>query len=84
MKTLLAILLLTGSALAADPGAREPARKSKPAVVTGTNIAQPVRRIGNTYDTPQSIQVIDRTRIERSGASSVVQLLRRQPGVSIR
>ena len=59
-------------------------RKTKPTVVTGTNIARPVRRIGNTYDTPTSIYVIDRTRIERSGASSVAQLLRRQPGVSVR
>ena len=90
MKALLAILLATGTAMTAlagdaDSGRRTLiVRKIKPSVVTGTNIARPVRRIGNTYDTPQAIFVIDRTRIEQSGASSVAQLLKRQPGVGIR
>ena len=90
MKALLAVLLASGFAMTAqagdpDLGKRAPiVRKAKPSVVTGTNIARPVQRVGNTCDTPHSIYVIDRTRIERSGASSVAQLLRRYPGVSIR
>lgn len=90
MKTLIAILLVGGFALAAHAGDSESGqrtlivRKIKPATVTGTNIARPVARIGNTYDTPHAIHVIDRTRIEQSGASSVAQLLRRQPAIGIR
>ncbi len=86
MKTFLAVLLATSCTAAAlagngDSGKRLPI---KTAVVTGTNIARPVKRIGNTYDTPQAIHVIDRARIEQSGAGSVAQLLRRYPGISIR
>ena len=87
MKMLLAVLLACGCALTAragDSGFGQRAlavRKVKLMTVTGTNIAQPVKRIGNTYDTPQAIQVIDRTHIEQSGASSVAQLLRRLPGI---
>lgn len=87
MKTLLAVFLAAGWALhaqAADGKRPVIVRKDTPAAVTGTNIARPVRRIGNTYDTPQAIHVIDRTRIEQSGAGSVAQLLRRQPGIGIR
>lgn len=90
MKKLLAVLLIGGFALAAQAGDTDSGkrtlivRKIKPATVTGTNIARPVQRIGNTYDTSHAIRVIDRTRIERSGASSVAQLLRREPGISIR
>ena len=82
MKALIAILLVAGCAHAKE---RVPdAGKSKVAAVTGTNIARPVKRIGQTYDTPLAIHVIDRAKIEQSGASSVGQLLRRQPGVSVR
>ena len=90
MKTLIAILLAGGFALAAQAGEPDSGqrtlviRKTKPTTVTGTNIVRPVKRIGNTYDTTHAIYVIDRTRIEQSGASSVAQLLRRQPGVSVR
>ena len=44
----------------------------------------PVRRVGNTYDTVQNIHVIDRQRLEQSGASSVAGVLRRYPGIGIR
>ncbi|MEO7318664.1 MAG: Plug domain-containing protein [Chthoniobacteraceae bacterium] len=82
MKALLAILLLAGCA---NAGERAPnAGKGKSAAVTGTNIARPVKRVGHTYDTPLAIHVIDRAQIEQSGASSVGQLLRRQPGVRVR
>ena len=90
MKTLIAVLLAGGFALAAQAGESDSGqrtlviRKTKPVTVTGTNIARPVKRIGNTYDTTHAIYVIDCTRIEQSGASSVAQLLRRQPGVGIR
>ena len=89
MKTLIAILLASGFALAAQAGDSDSGkrtlviRKIKPTTVTGTNITRPVQRIGNTYDTTQAIYVIDRTRIERSGASSVAQLLRREPGIGV-
>ena len=89
MKTLIAILVASGFALAAQAGDSDSGtrtlviRKIKPTTVTGTNIARPVNRIGNTYDTTHAIYVIDRTRIEQSGASSVAQLLRRQPGIGI-
>ena len=87
MKTLLAVLLACGCALAAQAGDSDSGqrtllvRKVKPMTVTGTNIAQPAKRIGNTYDTPQAIHVIDRAHIEQSGASSLGQLLRRFPGI---
>ena len=87
MKTLLALLLVCGCALHARAGDSDSGRRTlvvrkvKPTIVTGTNIAQPVKRLGNTYDTPQAIHVIDRAHIEQSGASSVAQLLRRFPGI---
>ena len=90
MKAFLAVLLAVGSAmtaLAGDPGSGNRTlivRKIKPTTVTGTKIARPVKRIGNTYNTSLAIHIIDRTRIEQSGASSVAQLLRRYPGVGIR
>lgn len=89
MKTLIAIILAGGFALTALAGDTDSGKrtlvilKTKPKTVTGTNISRPVKRIGNTYDTPHAIYVIDRTRIERSGASSVAQLLRREPGIGI-
>ena len=90
MKAFLAVLLAVSFAMTAlagnpDSGNRTLiVRKIKPTAVTGTNIARPVKRIGNTYDTSLAIHVIDRTRIEQSGASSVAQLLRRYPAVGIR
>ena len=90
MKALFTTLVAAGTAMTAlagevDSGKRTlVVQKIKPSVVTGTNIARPLRRIGNTYDTPQAIHVIDRTRMEQSGASSVAQLLRRYPAVGIR
>ena len=82
MKALLAVLVFVGCAHAGERA--KIAGKNNPTALTGTNIARPLKRIGQTYDTPLSIQVIDRGRIEQSGASSVGQLLRRQPGVSVR
>ena len=75
MKTFLFVFLLAGWAHAAERATTS---------VTGTHIARPVKRIGQTYDTPQSIRVIDRKQIEQSGASTVAQLLRRQPGIRVR
>lgn len=75
MKTFLFVFLVAGWTHAAERAT---------ITVTGTHIERPVKRIGRTYDTPQSIHVIDRKRIEQSGASTVAQLLRRQPGIRVR
>jgi outer membrane receptor for monomeric catechols len=44
--------------------------------VTGTRIARPVRRIGNTYDTAQPIQIIDGKDLRSRGAMSADEALR--------
>ena len=87
MKTFLAVIVACGCALTARAGDADSGRRTlvvrnvQAMAVTGTNIAQSVKRIGNTYDAPQAIHVIDRAHIEQSGASSVGQLLRRLPGI---
>ena len=82
MKTLLAVLLTAGLAHAGE--VRPAPAKTQPAAVTGSNIPRSAKRIGNTYDTPLAVQVIDRTKIERSGARTLAQLLRREPWISVR
>ena len=82
MKSFLALLLFTGCATAAQAGVPDSGKCTL--VVTGTNIARPLKRMGNTYDTPQAIHVIDRTHIDQSSARSVAQLLRGYPGIVIR
>ena len=74
MKALLTSMLLGAFALAASAN-ETPAsqrtivvRKAQPQTVTGTNIPRHVKRIGNTYETPQTVYVIDRRKIERTGA----------------
>lgn len=82
MKTLVAVLFAAGLAHAGE--VPPVSLKSKPVTVTGSNISRPAKRIGNTYDTPLAIRVIDRRQIEQSGARTLGQLLRREPGISIR
>ncbi len=82
MKALLAGLLVVGCAHAGDRSSNP--GKDQAAATTGTHITRPVKRVGNTYDTAQAVTVIDRERIDRSGARSVGELLRREPGVRVR
>ena len=89
MKALLTSILLGAFALTAAAGETSATQRTfyvrkVPKAVTGSNIPRNVKRIGNTYDTPQNIYVIDRTRIERSGAQSVGDLLRRVPFARVR
>jgi outer membrane cobalamin receptor len=90
MKALLTSILLGAFAIAACANDAPPARRTiivrraEPATVTGSNIARNVKRIGNTYDTPQNVYVIDRERIDRTGATTVADVLRRVPFVGIR
>ncbi len=90
MKTLLVSLLVAAFAVGAQAGDSESGprtlvvRKVQSRTVTGSNISRPVHRVGNTYDTVQNIHVIDRQRLEQSGASSVAGVLRRYPGIGIR
>jgi outer membrane cobalamin receptor len=86
MKTLIATLLASALTFTASAGDKPNQRtivvlRAKPVAVTGTNIARPVKRIGKTYDTPQSVYVIDRRQIERSGARDLSDLLHRAPFV---
>ncbi len=82
MKALLAGIVAVGCA---HSGVQSPGvGKDQPAAITGTNIAQPAKRVGRTYDSPQAIRVIDREKIDQSGARSVGDLLRREPGVRVR
>jgi len=90
MKALLTCILIGAFALAASAG--EPSekqrtiivRKAHPATVTGSHIPRNVKRVGNTYDTPQSIYVIDREKVDRTGARDLADLLRRTPIVGVR
>ena len=90
MKALLTSILIGAFAFAASAG--EPSgtqrtiivRKAQPAAVTGSHIPRNARRIGNTYDTPQSIYIIDRQKVDRTGARDLADLLRRTPIVGVR
>lgn len=82
MKALLAGIVAVGCA---HSGVRAPGvGKDQPAAITGTNIVQPAKRIGRAYDSPRAIRVIDREKIDQSGARTVGDLLRREPGVHVR
>jgi outer membrane cobalamin receptor len=90
MKTLLVALLAGAFAAGAQAGDSESGprtlvvRKVKSKTVTGSNIARPVNRVGNTYDTMQTVHVIDSRAIEQSGATSLAGVLRRYPSIGIR
>jgi outer membrane cobalamin receptor len=47
--------------------------------VTGSHIPREVQRIGRTTDSIAPVYVLDRTDIDRSGATSVGAVLRRVP-----
>jgi hypothetical protein len=47
-------------------------------ILTGSNIKREVRQDGQVTDAPNSLSIIDRKAIERSGVADVRQLLSRQ------
>ena len=47
-------------------------------LLTGSNIKREVRRNGQVSDAPNSLNIIDRKAIERSGAADLRQVLARQ------
>jgi outer membrane cobalamin receptor len=51
-------------------------------IVTGSNIPQDVKRVGRTTDSISPVLVIDRQDIQRSGATTVGDVLRRLPFAS--
>jgi len=55
-------------------------RESK-RIITGSHIPREVRRMGQTADTPFPIHILDSRDIERSGAATVAEALRRVPAV---
>jgi outer membrane cobalamin receptor len=59
------------------------AAKTGTNVVTGSYIPGDMKRAGQITDGPFNLKVIDRTEIENSGASSVAQVLARQPGIKV-
>jgi len=52
--------------------------KKREVLLTGSNIKREVRRDGQVTDAPNSLTIIDRKAIERSGAADVRQVLARQ------
>lgn len=70
MKLVLMCALLLPALAGAEP---------TPQPVTGSHIPRETRRIGRTTDTVAPLYVIDRSEIERSGATTVSGVLRRVP-----
>ena len=52
--------------------------KKQEVLLTGSNIKREVRRDGQVTDAPNSLTIIDRKAIERSGVADVRQVLARQ------
>ena len=59
-----------------------PAKTDKKVEITGSHLKRDVRRIGRTVDTPFPTIVIDRQEIDRSGAVSIAEVLRKQTFVT--
>lgn len=61
------------------PAKVEAAPDAKKIEITGSRIPQKVRRVGAyATDTQQPLHIVDRAEIERSGAATLEQVLRRQ------
>ncbi len=60
------------------------AQQSKPTAITGSYIPTKIKRAGRITDGPLNVIVIDQQSIEGSGATSVGQLLAREPGIRVR
>jgi outer membrane receptor for ferrienterochelin and colicin len=72
---------------AATASAAKETAKTKPTTVqkqevllTGSNIKREIRRDGQVNDAPNSLSIIDRKTIERSGAADLRQVLAKQSG----
>ncbi|MCS7089212.1 MAG: hypothetical protein RMN51_10860 [Verrucomicrobiota bacterium] len=57
------------------------ARKEQSQVITGSYIPRQVKRMGQTADTPFPVHILDGRDIERTGAGTVAEALRRVPAV---
>ena len=57
---------------------------AEPTEVTGSHIRQKSKRVGMGTDTVQPVLVIDRACIDRTGAATVAELLRRIPQAHVR
>jgi outer membrane receptor for Fe3+-dicitrate len=66
------------SATAAKEKAKPTEVPRREVVLTGSNIKRAVRKDGQVTDGPNSLTIIDRKAIERSGAVDVRQVLARQ------
>jgi outer membrane cobalamin receptor len=60
------------------------ATQTNATVMTGSYIPTKVNRNGRITDGELNVTVIDRAAIDQSGATSVAQVLAREPGVTIR
>jgi hypothetical protein len=61
-----------------EKGKTEASQKKQEVLLTGSNIKWKVRKDGQITDGPNSLSIIDRKAIERSGAADVRQVLLRQ------
>jgi outer membrane cobalamin receptor len=57
------------------------APKKQEILLTGSNIKREIRADGQVNDAPNSLTVIDRKAIERTGAADLRQVLARQSGI---
>lgn len=57
------------------------AAKKQEILLTGSNIKREIRSDGQVNDAPNSLTVIDRKAIERTGAADLRQVLARQSGI---
>jgi outer membrane cobalamin receptor len=66
------------TAAAVKEKAKTGAVQKQEVLLTGSNIKRAVRKDGQVTDGPNSLTIIDRKAIERSGAADVRQVLARQ------
>jgi hypothetical protein len=66
------------TASAAKEKVKVTAAPTREVVLTGSNIKRAVRKDGQVTDGPNSLTIIDRKTIERSGAADLRQVLARQ------
>jgi outer membrane cobalamin receptor len=66
------------TAAAVKEKAKTGAAQKQEVVLTGSNIKREVRKDGQVTDGPNSVSIIDRKAIERSGAADVRQVFARQ------
>ncbi len=92
--SLLALCLLLCAVAATTARAGDPPDDADPTAADPTPPSPPLRRLGEVtatatrgerevLDVPGNVTVIDREEIERSGARTLPELLRRQPGIFV-